>query len=136
MRDVRLPWSCHQTADCCQGPDLVVTPQERDALVRVRPESATWTWRPHHTPPFLVLIASPCRFLSGTTCTVYDVRPYNCRRFICLRPDPVAEPLETGGPLGCYNASERVLANRQARRFYQLHQRKAQRWADSHGWRR
>lgn len=80
------------------------------------------------------MVHSPCRFLSGTTCTIYEHRPYNCRRFICLRPDPDDEPLETGGPLGCFNASERILLNRDARRFYAHHQRKAQRWADAHGW--
>jgi hypothetical protein len=78
---------------------------------------------------------------SGTPhCTVHAARPYNCRRFGCLRPDPGAEPFEpeewdpSRGKLGCVNLSERIAKSRVARRLYALIQRKAQRWALKHGW--
>lgn len=65
-------------------------------------------------------------------CTVYAVRPYNCRRFVCLRD--AGEALEPGGPLGCRNAERRVRSDRQWMRFYRTHQRRAQVWGRAHGW--
>lgn len=64
-------------------------------------------------------------------CTIYAARPYNCRRFACLRAP--GEALEAGGPLGCRNA-ERRLSDRDARRQLIQIQRKAQVWGRKHGW--
>ena len=92
---------------------------------------------------FVFLRGHPCPLLSTdgalAVCTVWPVRPYNCRRFGCFRPDPPSEPFEPEpldlerGRLGCGNLSDR-LTNRQVRRAYALMQRRAQRWALAHGW--
>ena len=35
-----------------------------------------------------MLEAGPCPFVTdANTCAVYDVRPFNCRRFGCMRAD-------------------------------------------------
>ena len=97
----------------------------------------------HLDKRFVYLDGKPCPLLrmDGTvaTCTVHDIRPYNCRRFGCFRPDPAtapyqAEPLDLHNlRLGCANLSDR-LPNRAVRRAYAQLQRKAQRWAVTHGW--
>lgn len=132
----RLPivadWTCQQTGDCCQGPDLVLTREELAELQAARPEVRTVT-SPMPEARFVMLHGSPCPYLGADKrCTVYEVRPYQCRRFMCLR-EP-GEPFLTGGPMGCLNLSVRVQESRQARRDYARNQRKAQRWAVKHGW--
>lgn len=82
----------------------------------------------------MALKAHPCPFFSLKTCIIYESRPYNCRRFGCMRPDPQSEPLEMGGDMGCKNLEDRVMTSRPARRLAQKIQRKAQRWAREHGW--
>jgi Fe-S-cluster containining protein len=84
----------------------------------------------------VALSAKPCPFLEGrSTCAIYDIRPYNCRRFGCFRPNPAVEPFEEGsGPLGCLNFAERFAVSRVVRRAAASIQRKAQVWARAHGW--
>lgn len=76
------------------------------------------------------------------TCTVHDIRPLNCRRFWCGRPDPATEPFEDDPPgrpesvQGCKNLTDRVLQSRPFRREMAQRQRKAMRdWGLKHGWR-
>ena len=95
---------------------------------------------------FVELVARPCpfhEFINGkSTCTVHDVRPYQCRRFACLRPDPKTEPFQMApispflryGMVGCANLRDRLVKSRVARRMYEKIQRKAQRWGRAHGW--
>jgi hypothetical protein len=79
-------------------------------------ESVTATpilWSPLDDSRFVAMQgAGTCPLLTTqdgqASCSVYEVRPYNCRRFGCFRPDPATEPLEPGGPMGCYNASDRA----------------------------
>lgn len=90
------------------------------------------------------LVARPCPFFDrvAKTCQVYEVRPYNCRRFACMRPDPPSEPLRLMPPnpvflfgnIGCENLRQRLVWSRDARRLYEKIQRKAQQWGRKHGW--
>ncbi len=91
---------------------------------------ATLVFRPM-TQGFVALQAAPCPLYdaSAKACSVYPVRPYNCRRFVCLRPDVTAEPFEADGS----NMIDRVTSSRIARRIAEKFQRKAQRWA-RHAW--
>lgn len=107
-----------------------MTVSERDELIAYSPINATWL--PLSTPGFVRLQAGPCPYM-GTTdhgtprCTVYAVRPYNCRRYGCYQTEP-GEPWE-GSPVPV-----KVLRSRDLRRQYAANQRKAQRWAVAHGW--
>lgn len=97
---------------------------------------------------FFAWTAAPCPLLDESsgkpTCTIHEHRPYNCRRFGCLRPDPKVEAFQPAplspylkyGNIGCANLRDRLINSRVARRTYELLQRKAQRWADKHGWSR
>lgn len=99
-------------------------------------------------PGFVALTAHPCPFHEFTgvkgesTCTIHSIRPYQCRRFACLRPDVKAEPFQMAplspylkyGNIGCSNLRDRLVNSRVARRTYELIQRKAQKWALKHGW--
>lgn len=115
-----------------------MTPAERARLLERRPDLAErFTLAPNG---LVALTAAPCPLLDfdetgRSVCTVHDVRPYNCRRFFCGRPDPAREPFEpTPDGFGCENVAARVRESRPFRRALALVQRKAQRWALAHGW--
>jgi Fe-S-cluster containining protein len=91
-------------------------------------------WDKDPTGPFVALKAGPCPFLSGNACTIYDIRPYNCRRFACFRPSPRQEPFDSSGALGCRNFEDRFLVSRAVRRAAAAIQQKAMTWARAHGW--
>ena len=149
MLPVDPEWRCDRSGDCCREPPFVLmTEAEADGLARFA--NAHWTMAQlgrlgfsRDAPGFVRLHAKPCPFLEGrATCTVYDIRPYNCRRFGCFRPDVATEPFslaeakpyEQFATIGCANLRNRLARSRVARRMYALMQRKAQRWALQHGW--
>ena len=142
-RLVTLPWSCQRSGDCCASvSQIVMTPLEAAELGKARPD-ANLKFYYHADRRFVFLLGKPCPLLAWegkkAVCTVHAVRPYNCRRFGCFRPDPTTEPYEPeavdydNARLGCANLSDR-LSNRAVRRAYALLQRKAQKWALRHGW--
>lgn len=122
-----------------------MTPSERDLLLARRPTLANrfaeWS------PGFVALLpieGRRCPLLALVpgglaTCTVHDIRPLNCRRFWCGRPDPTTEPFEEDARaeavMGCKNLTDRVLQSRPFRRLVAQQQRKAMRtWGLKHGW--
>jgi Fe-S-cluster containining protein len=111
-----------------------MTRQEKYAVLRAAPETIVSEWR-DIDDTLVAVKAGPCPFFVFHTCLVYASRPYNCRRFGCMRPDPKTEPYEADDPhFGCKNFTDRFLLSRQVRRLATLMQRRAQRWARAHGW--
>lgn len=120
-----------------------MTPQEAILVRDARPDlTLQWYWHPDRR--FVYLRGKPCPLLGRdeqglAVCTVWVLRPYNCRRFGCFRPDPATEPYEAENldlerlRLGCANLSDR-LKDRRVRRAYAKMQRKAAKWAVRHGW--
>ena len=159
VRNRALPveegWECKRSGDCCRKVDYVVmTRQEMDVLLEYGYKH--FTLKKMNTLVFrndidhknmVAMVARPCPLLEYVdgkpTCTVHEVRPYNCRRFGCLRPDPKSEPLVMAplsdvlqyGKVGCVNLRDRLIFSRVARRIYEKLQRKGMRWAVKHGWR-
>jgi Fe-S-cluster containining protein len=114
-------WTCQRDGACCREPDeVVMTLAERDEVERAVPSGVVLSFLPHADPRFVRLSAKPCP-LYADGCTVYAVRPYNCRRFACLRED-YTRPYDEGPQ------------TRSDRRQLIVIQRHAQRWARSHGW--
>lgn len=109
-----------------------MTRQERHGLLRHVPDGIESSWR-EVDDTFVALKAHPCPFFIFKGCVVYEHRPYNCRRFACMRPDPKAEPVKTDGQLSAA-VMDRVKTSRVARRMAQLIQRRAQPWSLRHGW--
>ena len=142
-RPIQLPWSCNRSGDCCRQVSQILFTREEAELARGARPDLSLSFYTHADRRFVYLVGQPCPLLAGepgaAVCTVWAVRPYNCRRFGCFRPDVVAEPFELEPVdlprlrLGCANLSDR-LSNRGVRRAYALMQRKAQRWALKHGW--
>jgi len=138
LRPIAADWHCQREGSCCRlTPAVVMTPAERDLLLARRPDLTT-RFRSAQ-PGFVQLQARPCPLLAQdaagrAVCTVYEVRPYACRRFGCYRPDAASEPYEQGPDGECRNLVDRVFQSRDVRRAYALQQRKAQRWALRHGW--
>lgn len=106
-----------------------MTKEEASILVLHAPKEITMHFRPVDDI-FVALKAGPCPLYAFKSCLVYAYRPYNCRRFACMRPDPKSEPFEVSGA----NLMDRVKTSRVARRLASEIQRKAKRWADKHGW--
>ena len=129
-RPVDPEWTCQKSGDCCTIPkEVVMTKEEAATLVAAAPSTITMQFRPLDDT-FVALKAGPCPLYVFRTCLVYASRPYNCRRFGCMRPDTKAEPFEVSGA----NMRDRTETNRKARRLGQQMQKKAQKWADAHGW--
>ena len=145
QRPISLPWQCKRSGSCCRSvSQIVMTPQEAILIRDARPDLSL-KWYQHADRRFVYLKGKPCPCLGSddqglAVCTVWAVRPFNCRRFGCYRPDTEAEPYEPEpldvehGRLGCANLSDRLAQSRAVRRDYALKQRKAQRWARAHGW--
>lgn len=132
-------WTCAADGECCRQVGAVVMTLAESAVLR------------RAAPPGVVLQmdglgdgrrvqlrptdTGACPLLGGDgRCTVHPVRPYNCRRFACLRHDKTTEPLVVGGPMGCINTEYAVRTNPEARVFYAAYQRTAQRWGRAMGW--
>lgn len=142
-------WHCQRSGDCCRLPKFV-TVSEAEANLLVAWAEKSWPivrlltlGFSRDVPGFVRMHAGPCPFLEGaSTCTVYPIRPYSCRRFSCFRPDVKSEafvedvpsPISTYRDIGCANLRQRLVESRVVRRLYATVQRKAQRWGRAHGW--
>ena len=89
-------------------------------------------WDLHSNRSLTILIGKPCPLLDvdadgKAVCTVYDVRPYNCRRFGCYRSDVTTQPFSENIPLQFFKNP--LLAN-----VYARNQADARQWAQAHGW--
>ena len=127
------------SGDCCRAvATVLMTPEERTAIEQVIGFgwAKTLHWSPDETGRFVRLKAHPCPFLQADNkCGVYEVRPYNCRRWGCFRACAAKEPLEPDHSfLGAANTRDRWDQSRGVRRQLIQMQRKAQRWAWAHGW--
>lgn len=127
-RPVDPEWKCCRSGDCCTIPkELVMTKEEAAVLTHHAPQTIALHFRPVDET-FVALKTAPCPLYVFGGCLVYSVRPYNCRRYACLRPDPKTEKF------GDDTILDRVKTSRIARRMIIHIQHKAQRWADKHGW--
>lgn len=133
-RPVEVDWKCKRSGDCCTLPqEVFMTKQEAAEVVHAAPLEIVLHFRQVDSD-FVAMKAQPCPLFVFGGCLVYNSRPYNCRRFACMRPDPKTEKLEMGGGLGCKNLEARVVNSRAARRLYQRILNKAGGWAQAHGW--
>ena len=147
LRPIDLGGSCCRSGDCCKTAGAVVmTTAERDVLLSRRPDLAA-SFGPG--PQGFVALAAErgCPLLQfevdgRARCAVHDIRPTNCRRFWCGRPDPTREPFELdpisrrASVMGCTNLTDRALQSRPFRRLMVKMQRRAMRaWGYRHGWR-
>ena len=104
-----------------------MTPAERVEIERAAPDVAlSFTAT---DDGFVRLKAKPCPLLTGNDCSVYAVRPANCRRYACGRDDVTTEPY-VDSPVPA-----RFYTDREFRRQMVLMQRKAMKqWGHAHGW--
>lgn len=127
-RPVDPNWKCQRSGDCCTLPkEVVMTKEEAAILVHAAPQEIQMQFRPVGDG-FVALKAAPCPLFAFNGCLVYEVRPYNCRRFACMRPDVKAEAFSDE----C--VTDRVKTSRVALRMAVHIQNKAMRWALKHGW--
>lgn len=131
-RKIEKGWKCKQSGDCCtKTREIVMTKEEAAVLVHQAPPTITLQFRPiPDTDRFVAMKGEPCPLFVFKTCLVYDHRPYNCRRFGCMRPDPSAEPFDPDGA----NQTERERVSKEALKMGKWMQRKAKPWAEAHGW--
>lgn len=123
-------WKCQGSGDCCRHPTLVsMTYAERRELEAYAGlASRRLQWRYNAKPNMTNLVAGPCPFVTPENrCGVYDVRPFQCRRYGCMRAD-LSEPFrgeDTGTILDrmpeAFNALSKLQSDGQV-------------WALAHGW--
>lgn len=150
---VEKGWRCKRSGDCCeQSTHVTMHEQERDAIYEYGEKHLTvgqlskLEWRRSADSGFVDLKGSPCPLLDKSSgkpvCTVHPVRPYNCRRFGCMRPDPSVEPLRMAphsdvlqfGNIGCSNLRLRLVQSTKVVKEYDRLQAKGRNWATQHGW--
>lgn len=131
-RPIDSVWKCKRSNECCTLPaEVVLTKQEAVLLMEHAPAGTAMQFRPiNDGGTMLGMKAQPCPLFQNNECSVYEFRPMNCRRFLCLRPDPASEPFE----LNDANAGDRIAVSRTMRRLYERNQRKAQQFGLKHGW--
>src|ERR1700680_2650030 len=124
-RPVDSHWRCVGDGACCtKTAEVIMTKEEPAELVHASQRDIVMTFR-KVDDKFVALRAAPCPLYAFKKCLVYAVRPYNCRRFICMRPDVKAERFDADGS----SMMDRVKTSRVARRLAQVHQRRAMGWA-------
>lgn len=130
---VDVQWKCQRSGDCCTQPkEVVMTKQEAAVLVHHAPPTIQLQMRPVDEK-FVAMKAGPCPLYAFQSCLVYEHRPYNCRRFACMRPDPFTEPFD--GRLSAEGSiMRRAVQSRAIRRLLVRIQRESQRWAVKYGW--
>lgn len=109
-----------------------MTQEEWTAVEAAAPLSrrASLVVRPHTDRRFVRLSARPCPLLDGSRCSVYAVRPVNCRRWGCGRHDVTTEPCDVST-----SVPARFYTDRPFRRQLVTMQREALRdWGHAHGW--
>jgi hypothetical protein len=131
-------WRCHRSGECCRHiGSVVMTPAERAELERASDRPMTFA---DIDGGQVALQPTPgtdtCPLLSDDGgCTVYAVRPYNCRRWGCFRPT-TDEPFLLSVremPAGDLQPVRLFTDKRVARQMARM-QRQAQPWALAHGW--
>ena len=125
-----MEWRCQSRGDCCRIPKAVsMTYAERRELEAVAHlASRRLQWRYDARPTMTRLVTGPCPFVTpDNRCAAYDVRPFNCRRFGCMRPDGSAESFDDREALARVKSEDGLI---QLRRI----QSEAQPWALDHGW--
>lgn len=134
-RPVDPNWKCQSSGECCTIPkEVLMTKEEAALLTHHAPKEITLRFRPIHSG-FVALQTGPCPLYAFQRCLVYEYRPFNCRRFACMRPDPKAEPfVESPDLTGCENANVRFYESEDARKRLKRIQKWAQEWAVKHGW--
>lgn len=103
-----------------------MTTEEWEEIQR-DPKAASVKTTVIHEGAWVRLQAGPCPFYRSG-CTIYEIRPYNCRRFSCGRWEPDREPFMA-------NPMVLIRGNNDLRWSYRDQQRAAQPWAKAHGWR-
>lgn len=134
LRHLRVDpqWRCQKSGECCTKLEgITLTVEEAIALKLRAPEGIKLQFRPHPDGGnFLIMKAGPCPFFAFNTCTVYEHRPYNCRRFGCMRPNVEEEEFYPDGS----NMDIRVDNDKDAAKLARWMQKRAQPWAAAHGW--
>ena len=139
-REIRIPWSCAKTGDCCRAAqEVLVTPAERERLERV--STAPLTFVPHANRRFLRwLTPGGCPLLVDNQCSVWHDRPTTCRTFMCGRVEGEAYEGQATVPVlgmsGCKNADDRLRESRRWMDYTAAHLRRQKTWALAHGYTR
>ncbi len=131
--EVKADWQCQGSGECCRKPKRVTMTyaerRELEAAAKQGLASRKLEFRYNKVIGMTDMVTGPCSFVTDDNkCNAYDVRPYSCRRFMCMRPDVSAEPLTDR----MTDLRLRVLPL--AREMYRENQAQAQPWALAHGW--
>ena len=124
-------WTCQREGSCCTKPVAVVmTTAEQEALMS-HPAAAgkTIQFEAHPEGVWVAMKAGPCPFYDkpNGACSVYESRPYNCRRFQCGRWDTSQEAFPV-------DPMRIIRSDNDLRWSYAKNQAAHHAWAVEHGW--
>lgn len=123
-------WQCARDGACCTIPVAVVmTKPEWARLDAIAAERGIEVTVDINEDGWVALKARPCPFYdaAGKGCTVYESRPFNCRRFQCGRWDTTKQTF-TVDPMPI------IKADNDLRWSYGKNQAKHADWARANGW--
>ncbi len=126
-------WRCQGSGDCCRGVKRVsmTFAERRELEAQAAKATRRLQWRYNERPNMTDLVAAPCPFLDAENrCAVHDVRPYNCRRWGCLRSDVKAQPFVDEDTAAILRRMPEALP------VLQRMQSEGQAWALAHNWRK
>jgi len=130
-----------ECSQCCKN--LVLTIPERNMILEYMDANGfslekkaqfIHSYEPDYKGTPHLHIAGTCPLLTNDgKCSVYDVRPLNCRTFFCGRAN-IEEPLEYDKNGTCLNSTRRAKTDSRWRKFLKFHLLKHRKWARKGGW--
>jgi Fe-S-cluster containining protein len=132
-------WACSRDGKCCTEPRFVVMTwaerREIEAAATHLPRRAL-QWRAGDRPSLTMLVTRPCPLYDAEKkgCTVYDVRPFNCRRFGCMRDDVTRETFTDQSSVILFRRRPDEQAIAATLRGLERLEADARPWALAHGW--
>ena len=120
---------CFQCGECCRTlfNHMLITREETALIskqtdVKLRVEEV-------RKNRFLVKHNGPCPFLKNNQCSIYPIRPCQCRLYHCGRLKPTDRRLE-----GIVDIRFLMLQNPEYKRFKEAMDKEAVDWGNRHGW--
>ena len=130
-----MTWKCFECGACCQS--LVLSPKEWKNIKRVVGKKKRHEFEARVRKGFAgtdrLYWPDWCLFMDGGKCSIYNVRPSNCRNFMCGRKS-IIEVVRIKNNR-CLNHDERMKRDPEYAQFYEANRERVyNEWSINNGW--